>query len=137
MGKVRTLWMFEFVKGRAVKTEPLSLFDDKVEVKFSQPPTYEKSPPCPDSFSWNGREYPIVELIEEWHEFGRKGRFAKNMKPEHAVRASNAGSWGVGRFFFRVMTAENRIFDLYFDRAPESAGDRKGHWFLMGERKVV
>ncbi|HWQ46868.1 MAG TPA: DUF6504 family protein, partial [Longilinea sp.] len=97
-----------------MKTEPVTLLDDKVEVTFSQPPIYEKSPPCPDSFKWKGCEYNIVELIEEWHEFGRKGRSAKNMRPEHAVRASNEGSWGVGRFFFRVKTHVDRIFDLYY-----------------------
>ena len=33
--------------------------------------------------------------------------------------------------------ADGRIFEIYFDRAPQNAGDRKGHWFLKGERALV
>jgi hypothetical protein len=40
----------------------------------------------------------------------------------------------VGRYYFCVRVESGQIFEIYFDRAPKSAGDRKGHWFLMGER---
>jgi len=57
------------------------------------------------------------------------------MQPAHAQTASLRGSWGVGRFHFRVETECGRIFDLYYDRAPRDAFDREGAWFLLGERK--
>jgi hypothetical protein len=59
---------------------------------------------------------------------------AQNMIPAHRARAERIGAWGVGRFFFRGRTSEGRVFDLYFDRAPQDAGDRKGRWVLFAER---
>jgi hypothetical protein len=58
---------------------------------------------------------------------------AVNMRPSHIATASGRGSWGVGRFYFRVRLESGRIFDLYYDRAPKSADDRKGGWFLLRE----
>jgi hypothetical protein len=58
---------------------------------------------------------------------------SKNMKPAHLREAERRGSWGVGRFYFRVRTDKERIFDLYYDRAPKQAADRLGHWFLWRE----
>jgi hypothetical protein len=114
---------------------PLAFIDEPVEVTFQSPPVYRKSPPCPSAFVWRGETYPIVELLETWQDYRRRGRMARNMRPEHAVVASHRGSWGVGRFYFRVRVEDGRVFDLYYDRAPESAGDRMGHWLLLGERR--
>ena len=47
--------------------------------------------------------------------------------------AAQSGSWGVGRIFFRARTDSTRIFDLYYDRAPRSARQRKGGWYLFRE----
>ena len=58
---------------------------------------------------------------------------ARNMQEAHLREASRRGSWGVGRFYFRVRTENGRIFDIYYDRAPEEAADRKGHWFIWRE----
>jgi len=52
---------------------------------------------------------------------------------EHAAVAASRGSWGVGRFFFRVRVENGRLFELYYDRAPKDSGDRKGAWFLRCE----
>jgi hypothetical protein len=60
----------------------------------------------------------------------------KNMQPAHAQAAARRGSWGVGRFHFRVRTQDSRFFDLYYDRAPEDAGDRAGHWVLFREMQA-
>jgi hypothetical protein len=64
----------------------------------------------------------------------RRGRMSNNMRPAHASRASRLGSWGVGRFYFRVKVDDGRIFEIYYDRAPADADNRKGAWFLKGER---
>ena len=64
---------------------------------------------------------------------------ARNMRPDHALAAARRGSWGVGRDYFRVRTGvtagDGRIFDIYYDRSPKTASERKGMWFLFREMK--
>ena len=120
-----------------MQTTPLHFYDEIIEVIFSEPPAYEKSPPCPQGFVWRGERFAITGALEEWVDFERRGKAARNMQPAHLASAKLKGSWGVGRFYFRVTTADGRIFDLYFDRAPEDCDDRKGKWVLLGERKIT
>jgi hypothetical protein len=49
------------------------------------------------------------------------------------MAAESRGSWGVGRFYFRVKLEDGRVFDLYYDRAPQGVDRRKGTWFLFRE----
>ncbi len=107
---------------------------EQVEVFFITDPAYKKTPPCPDGFTWREDTFSVVRLIEAWSSFERKGRMARNMQPQHATRAAKKGSWGVGRFSFRVETTVGRVFDLYYDRAPKDADDRQGKWYLFCER---
>jgi hypothetical protein len=118
-------------------SSPLNFIDEPIEVLFNRPPALEKSPSCPDAFIWREETYPIVEMLEVWQDFSRRGRMGRNMRPSHLTAAARRGSWGVGRFHFRVRVEDGRIFEIYYDRAPESAGDRKGHWFLLGERRFA
>jgi hypothetical protein len=111
----------------------LHFFDDPISVEFDLPPIREKSPTCPDRFTWNGERYQIGEKLAEWSDFTRRGKMARNMRPAHATVAASRGSLGVGRFFFRVRTQNGQIFDLYYDRAPKDANRRKGEWFLYRE----
>ena len=85
-----------------MELRPTHFHDELVEPIFTHPPALEKSPPCPDGFTWQGVEYRVVELLEEWRDYARRGRMGKNMRPSHAGRAAVRGSWGVGRFHFRV-----------------------------------
>jgi hypothetical protein len=112
---------------------PLRFIDEPIEVRFTVPPTFEKRPPCPDGFTWRGEVFQVAELLGEWRDYRRRGRMAVNMRPEHAALAAERGSWGVGRFYFRVRTAAGAIFDLYYDRAPKDTANRKGGWFLFRE----
>ena len=107
--------------------------DDAIEVEFNNSPKYEKSPPCPDRFLWRGELFLIIETLAEWSDFTRRGRSARNMQPGHAAAAASRGSLGVGRFFFRVRTNQDRLFEIYYDRAPKDALHRKGAWFLYRE----
>ncbi|HEX9680722.1 MAG TPA: DUF6504 family protein [Anaerolineales bacterium] len=116
---------------------PLAFVDEPVEVDFDRPPALLKKPGPPSAFRWRGEQHRIEELLSEWFDYGRKGRMARNMAPEHLETAKRRGSWGVGRFYFRVRVSSGRVFDLYYDRAPESAGDRTGHWFLWREMGPV
>ena len=113
--------------------KPLHFIDEPIEVIFDRPPTYEKRPPCPSGFVWQGRTYRVAEQLEEWHDYARKGRMATNMRPDHAEAAAQRGSWGVGRTYFRVRVDSEQIFELYYDRAPKGSKQRKGAWFLRGE----
>jgi Family of unknown function (DUF6504) len=108
--------------------------DEPIEVLFDRPPALEKSPECPQGFLWQGNVYRVEQLLEEWRDYRRRGRMARNMQPEHAQRASLKGSWGVGRFYFRVLANGGREFELYYDRSPNSIDERKGGWYLLGER---
>jgi hypothetical protein len=106
---------------------------EPIEVQFKRPPLFEKKPGCPDGFAWRGKQFEIVEQVSEWHDFRRRGRMSRNMRPEHAAVAERRGSWGVGRDYFRVKTDSGRIFDIYYDRAPKGTDKRKGMWFLFRE----
>jgi hypothetical protein len=107
--------------------------DEPVEAFFRVEPSLSKKPGAPSGFRWRGQEYAVMEVISEWFDYRRRGRMARNMAPAHAAAAERKGSWGVGRNYFRVKVGDGRAFDLYFDRAPESAGDREGHWFVWRE----
>jgi hypothetical protein len=104
--------------------ESAHFIGEQVEVAFDSLPAREKTPPCPSGFTWLGQEFHVVEMLAEWSDFTRRGRAARNMRPSHA---------SVGRFYFRVKVEGGRIFDLYYDRAPKDADDRKGAWFLYRE----
>jgi hypothetical protein len=114
-------------------TEPLRFIAEPIQVEFDQPPLLEKVPGCPDRFDWRGQTYEITTKLREWHDYSRRGRVARNMTPRHLATASRRGSWGVGRDYYRVRTHTGQVFDLYYDRAPKGAGDRKGGWFLYRE----
>ena len=75
----------------------------------------------------------VEEVLKEWFDYRRRGNSLRNMRPENMKKALRRGSWGVGRFYFRVRTGENRLFDLYYDRAPKDSSDRLGGWFLWRE----
>jgi hypothetical protein len=115
----------------------LRFIDEPIAVHFARPPVFEKRPPCPDEFIWRETAYRVIAVLSEWRDYGRRGRMAANMRPEHLELAAERGSWGVGRFYFRVRTDAGPIFDLYYDRAPKGAANRKGGWYLFRELTPV
>lgn len=112
----------------------MRFIDEPIEVEQGGQALLEKVPRCPLRFRWQGQDFEIVETLAEWQDFRRRGRMARNMTPPHRSRAERVGSWGVGRFYFRVRTACGRVFEIYYDRAPVDADDRKGRWVLYAER---
>ena len=116
-----------------MNVKPLRFIGEPVLVQFDEPPALEKKPGCPDRFIWCEETFEVVESLSEWHDYRRRGRMARNMRPTHAAAASRRGSWGVGRDYYRVRTGSGQIFDLYYDRAPKGIEDRKGSWFLFQE----
>jgi hypothetical protein len=113
--------------------QPIRFIAQEIEVEFDQPPALKKSPGCPDRFTWDGECFEVARSLGEWTDYTRRGRMQGNMRPSNAAAASRRGSWGVGRFYFRVKTDSGRIFELYYDRAPRDAGDREGSWYLYRE----
>ena len=123
---------------------PLHFFDQPIQVIFNSPPAREKAPDCPNGFIWESKTYRITEMLSAWTDFKRRGKMARNMRPEHAAVAATRGSLNVGRYYFRVrvssssLTAgrtetEAQIFDIYYDRAMKNVDDRKGQWFVYRE----
>jgi hypothetical protein len=113
--------------------QPRHFYGEPIEPIYQEPPTYEKKPDCPDGFSWRGTDYRVSDLLNEWADFERRGRMARNMQPQHARVAANRGSLGVGRFYFRVRTDTGQVFEIYYDRAIKDSDHRKGSWVLVGE----
>ena len=112
---------------------PIQFIDEEIQVVFDRPPDLAKKPGPPNSFLWGSARFAVEEMLSSWTDYRRRGRMAQNMEDAHLRAAARRGSWGVGRFYFRLRTQGGRIFDLYYDRAPEGPADRAGHWFLYRE----
>ncbi len=106
---------------------------EPITAGFDKPAPFIKKPFCPDSILWRGKALAIIELVSEWHDLARKERYSRNMSDAHLELASAKGSLGVGRFYFRVRTADRRIFDIYYDRAVRNVFDAGGCWVLFQE----
>ena len=112
---------------------PIQFIDEEIQVVFDHPPDLAKKPGPPNAFHWGSARFAVEEMLSSWTDYRRRGRTAQNMEEAHLRAAARRGSWGVGRFYFRLRTQGGRIFDLYYDRAPEGPADRAGHWFLYRE----
>ena len=115
---------------------PKHFLGEVITVDFDRAPATIKNPCCPQRFTWRDTELEIVALIEEWRDPSRKGRMARNQREAHLRRSRQAGSWGVGRVYFRVRVQDGRHFDIYYDRAP-AGGYPQGRWFLFRELAEV
>lgn len=115
---------------------PCRFIDQEIEVRFNRSPILTKKPGAPDGFRWGDESFQVCQVLSTWFDYQRRGRMATNLIPAHLLTAAQRGSWGVGRFYFRVLTEDERVFDLYYDRAPKKAGDRAGHWFLWREMEA-
>jgi len=113
--------------------QAIHFYDNLIEPIFDTPPAREKSPDCPNGFIWDEKTYRVIEMLSSWSDFSRRGKMARNMRPAHAAVASSRGSLNVGRFYFRVLTDTNQVFDIYYDRAMKNIDDRKGQWFMYRE----
>jgi hypothetical protein len=115
------------------RTSSARYIGESIRVAFARRPMFEKKPDCPQSFDWRGKTYTVRDMLREWKDYARRGRMARNMRPDHAATASRRGSWGVGRHYFRVRVTTGQVFEIYYDRAPGGGNERKGSWFLYRE----
>lgn len=114
-------------------TPTTRFLSEPITVEFDVEPALQKKQGCPDRFVWRETTYAVVELLSEWFDPTRRGRFENNMRPEHLKTAQRRGSWGVGRAWYRVRTDGDRVFEIYYDRAPKGQDDRKGSWIVYRE----
>lgn len=115
--------------------KPLHFIGSPIEVLFDKEPVHIRKPHCPNRFIWKEEVFSVIDKISEWHDYSRNGHMTHNMRPANMAKALRRGSWGVGRFYFRVQTENGQIFDIYYDRAPKDASDREGGWYLYREMK--
>ncbi len=108
---------------------------EEVDVEFDEAPLFSKKPHCPNRLVWGNETLSIESLLTEWRNYDRRGRSSVNMRPSNLAKASRKGSWGVGRYYFRIKLENGRIFDLYYDRAPKGLKKRGGRWFL--DREII
>jgi hypothetical protein len=101
---------------------PSRFIGEAIAPLFDQPPQLLKKPGCPSGFIWRGQTFHVAELLLEWSDFARRGTMQHNMTPAHAAAAATKGSWGVGRYHFRVRTDAGRVFEIYYDRTPRPGG---------------
>lgn len=94
---------------------------------------FEKKPPAPESFRWQGKLHSVSEILATWRRYGKPGLRTQGGRPPYYVRSGRGqGSWGQGRVYYRLRTETGRLFDLYYDRAPEGQR-RAGSWRLWRE----
>jgi hypothetical protein len=117
--------------------EETRFIGEPILVEFDQPPLISKRPPCPSRFRWQEETFVIVANQQEWHDYERRGRMRMNMRPANLAKAAKRGSWGVGRFYFRVQVADGRVFDIYYDRAPKGQQQKEGSWHLYRQVLVA
>ena len=106
---------------------------EEIKVEFNKLPQLEKKPHCPNRIVRGSSTLSVLEILSEWQDFERRGSMSRNMRPENLRRARITGSWGVGRFFFRVRLETDQVVDIYYDRAPQGTRNRKGTWHLYRE----
>lgn len=107
---------------------------ESISVGYNKEPLLKRVPGCPDNIIWRKNKYIVTALISQWSNMARRGDKSKNMRPSHLIRAEKMGSWGVGRFYFRISVEGGQIFDIYYDRAPKKELDGDGQWILLCER---
>lgn len=112
---------------------PAGFIVEEIQVRFGRQPTLKKKPDPPSAFTWREQDFKVEKVLSSWFDYGRRGKMARNMRAAHLETAERRGSWGVGRYYFRVRVQGGRVFDLYYDRAPKRASDRSGHWFIWRE----
>lgn len=85
---------------------PFRFLCEPIEVQYVKPPLLEKKPGCPDAFLWRGERYTIVEKLNEWFDYHRRGRMAKIWNPLIA-KLQKAAVHGVGEWFiYRELRCE-------------------------------
>lgn len=106
---------------------------ERIEPFFTNAPLHPKKPGCPTGFIWRGSSFSIEASLSEWHDYTRRGRTERNIRPSHIKNALRYGSIGSGRDFFQVATTAQRSFVIYFDRTVKDVDHADGEWYVLEE----
>ena len=90
------------------------------DMSFSVSPMAMGKPGLPRKFSWKGRRFTILEVVEEWKESGD----CRHGSDERYVR----------KHWFRVRTTEDLEMRIYFERQGRSRGGSR--WRLYSIRNT-
>ncbi len=90
------------------------------DISFCRSPMATGKPGLPRTFSWKGRRYSVVEVLEEWKESGE----CRHGSGERYVR----------KHWFRVRTTEDLEMKIYFERQKRSSGGSR--WRLYSMRNI-
>ncbi|MBI4300960.1 MAG: hypothetical protein HY677_07460 [Chloroflexi bacterium] len=77
-------------------------------------------PKVPVSFTLDGREYVIEEILEAWQDHG----FGPSARSRHR--------WWQRRHrnYYRVKTTDGAVFEIYLDRGTKLEQRERWRWFL-------
>ena len=112
---------------------PVQFYNEPIEVQMREGVFLGKTPQAPLRFFWQGVCWEVKEVLLEWKDYERRGKSSRNMRPSNALKAISRGSFGVGRFYYRLLCTDDRIFQIYFDRAAT----RGPAWFLNAEYAFI
>jgi phosphoribosylglycinamide formyltransferase-1 len=90
------------------------------DVSFSASPMATGKPGLPRTFSWNGKKFSVLEVLEEWKECGD----CRHGSGERYVR----------KHWFRVRTTDDLEMRIYFERQGRSSGGAR--WRLYSLRDL-
>jgi hypothetical protein len=88
------------------------------DVSFSASATAMGKPGLPREFSWKGKKFSVIEVLEEWKEAGD----CRHGSGERYVR----------KHWFRIKTGEDQEMKIYFERQSRSSGGSR--WRLYSVR---
>jgi hypothetical protein len=88
------------------------------DISFSASPMATGKPGLPQTFSWQGRRYSVLGVIEEWKECGD----CRHGSGERYVR----------KHWFCVRTTDDLEMKIYFERQRRSSGGSR--WRLYSIR---
>ncbi len=91
--------------------EPIKFISREIEV------TRSEQDGSPTSFTWDGVNYTIREIIATWQDWG------------FSAGAPSRKTWRMRRHrnFYQVATDDGAVYELYFDRGVKPGG---GSWIL-------
>ena len=87
------------------------------DMSFSTSAMATGKPGLPRTFSWKGRRFSVVEVLEEWKDCGD----CRHGSGERYVR----------KHWFRIRTAEALEMKIYFERQGRSSGGSRWRLYSM------
>ncbi len=87
------------------------------DTSFSVSPMAEGKPGLPQKFSWRGKTFSVLEVLEEWKEAGNCHH--------------GSGERYVRKHWFRVRTTDDLEMKIYFERQKRSSGGSRWRLYSL------